>query len=112
MLLALLLGLPRSGSTPAEVQAEAPTVLHRVRLAVPIGPARQVAVAGTFNNWSTEAWLLEDPDGDGIWTGEILLPPGRYEYIIVVDGEHWMPDPTATMFVEDGFGRRNAVLLL
>ncbi|MCS7083172.1 MAG: hypothetical protein N2561_08695 [Bacteroidetes bacterium] len=96
----------------AERPEARPEVLHRVRLAVPVGPAERVAVAGTFNNWSTEAWLLEDPDGDGIWTGEILLPPGRYEYMIVVDGERWMPDPAAPAFVEDGFGRRNALLVL
>ncbi len=72
--------------------------------------AHTVAIAGDFNGWSPQANLLEDPEGDGIWTGILKLEPGRYEYMFVLDGEKWFPDPNALRYVKDGFGNRNAIL--
>ena len=69
-----------------------------------------VAIAGDFNDWNPQANLLEDPEGDGIWTGTLKLEPGRYEYMFVLDGEKWFPDPNALRYVKDGFGNRNAIL--
>ena len=74
------------------------------------GKAHTVAIAGDFNGWDPQANLLEDPEGDGIWTGTIKLEPGRYEYMFVLDGEKWFPDPNALRYVKDGFGNRNAIL--
>jgi hypothetical protein len=72
--------------------------------------AHTVAIAGDFNGWNPQANLLEDPEGDGIWTGTLKLEPGRYEYMFVLDGEKWFPDPNALRYVKDGFGNRNAIL--
>ncbi len=72
--------------------------------------AHIVAVAGDFNGWNPQANLLEDPDGDGIWTGTLKLEPGKYEYMFVLDGEKWIPDPNALRYVKDGFGNKNAIL--
>ena len=69
-----------------------------------------VAIAGDFNDWNPQANLLEDPEGDGIWTGTLKLEPGRYEYMFVLDGEKWFPDPNALRYVKDGFGNKNAIL--
>jgi hypothetical protein len=69
-----------------------------------------VAIAGDFNSWSPGDNLLEDPDGDGIWTGTLKLKPGRYEYMFVLDGKKWVPDPNALRYVKDGFGNKNAIL--
>ena len=69
-----------------------------------------VSIAGDFNGWNPQANLLEDPEGDGIWTGTLKLEPGRYEYMFVLDGEKWFPDPNALRYVKDGFGNRNAIL--
>jgi len=74
------------------------------------GKAHTVAIAGDFNGWSSQANLLEDPDGDGIWIGTLKLEPGRYEYMFVLDGEKWFPDPNALRYVKDGFGNKNAIL--
>lgn len=74
--------------------------------------ANQIAVAGDFNSWSTSANQLEDPDGDGIWTGKMQLEPGRYEYMLVVDDGKWVTDPNAKVYVDDGFGGKNAVLFI
>jgi len=69
-----------------------------------------VAIAGDFNNWDPQANILEDPEEDGIWTGTLKLEPGRYEYMFVMDGEKWFPDPNALRYVKDGFGNKNAIL--
>jgi hypothetical protein len=69
-----------------------------------------VAIAGDFNGWNPQANLLEDPDGDDIWTTTLNLKPGRYEYMFVLDGEKWFPDPNALRYVKDGFGNKNAIL--
>jgi hypothetical protein len=72
--------------------------------------AHTVAIAGDFNGWNPQANILEDPEGDGIWTGTLKLEPGRYEYMFVLDGERWLPDPNALRYVKDGFGNKNAIL--
>jgi len=72
--------------------------------------AHTVAIAGDFNGWNPQENLLEDPEGDGIWTGTLNLEPGRYEYMFVLDGEKWFPDPNALRYVKDGFGNKNAIL--
>ena len=72
--------------------------------------AHTVAIAGDFNNWNPRANILEDPEGDGIWTGTLRLEPGRYEYMFVLDGEEWFPDPNALRYVKDGFGNKNSIM--
>ena len=72
--------------------------------------AHIVAIAGDFNGWNPQTNLLEDPDGDGIWTGTLNLEPGKYEYMFVLDGEKWLPDPNALRYAKDGFGNKNAIL--
>jgi 1,4-alpha-glucan branching enzyme len=72
--------------------------------------AREVCVVGSFNRWTVCDTRLK-PEGDGTWTVSIDLPHGRYEYMFVVDG-CWISDPAARRHVDDGFGRKNALLLL
>ena len=72
--------------------------------------AATVCVAGTFNHWQPEAWPLRS-SGAGNWWKEMALPPGTYEYCLVVDG-HWMPDPLARETVPNPFGGRNSVLIV
>ena len=74
--------------------------------------AKSIAVAGDFNGWNTSTNQLEDPEGDGIWTGKIYLKPGRYEYMLVVDDSKWITDPNAKVYTNDGFGSKNAVLYI
>ena len=45
-----------------------------------------VFAAGTFNNWSEDAFPLTDSDGDGVWSGDIDLFPGSFQYKFHVDG--------------------------
>jgi hypothetical protein len=47
--------------------------------------------------------------GDGRWVKETVLPPGTYEYRLVVDGQ-WIADPLAKETVPNPFGGRNSIL--
>ena len=71
--------------------------------------ATTVAVAGDFSGWESD-FVLEDADGDGIWTGRVPITPGLHKYMFVIDGTDWVTDPGAQRYADDGFGNRNAVL--
>ncbi len=71
--------------------------------------ATTVAVAGDFSGWESN-FVLNDADGDGIWTGRIPITPGVHQYMFVIDGTEWVTDPRAQRYSDDGFGNRNAVL--
>lgn len=72
--------------------------------------AQQVCVAGSFNDWHPTVTPMIRL-GDGQWAKELALPPGRYEYRFVVDGE-WVDDPAATELIPNTFGTANAVLVI
>ena len=74
------------------------------------GKFQTVALAGDFNQWNSQSNPLENPDGDDTWTTTLKLAPGRYEYMFILDGKEWIPDPNSNRFVRDGFGNKNAVL--
>jgi 1,4-alpha-glucan branching enzyme len=69
--------------------------------------AATVCVAGSFNQWKPARTL--HPKGRGRWSTETELPPGTYEYCLIVDGQ-WMPDPQAPATVPNPFGGRNSIL--
>lgn len=99
---------------PSSLPGQNKAVAHQVEVTFTISgiKANQIAVAGDFNGWNTSANQLEDPDGDGIWTGKMYLKPGRYEYMLVVDDAKWVTDPNAKVYADDGFGSKNAVLFI
>jgi len=82
-----------------------------LRLMVTVPNARTVAVAGSFNRWDASSDLLSGPDRRDRWTISLNLPPGRYEYLFVINGSEWTPDPLAPS-VDDGFGGHNSVLVV
>jgi len=72
--------------------------------------AKTVFVAASFNHWKPEQTPLEQK-GNGRWVGDLAVPPGRHEYLFVVDGK-WLPDPKARESVQNPFGGRNSVLVV
>ncbi len=59
------------------------------------GPAAsQVALAGDFNNWQTEAQHLRR-DENGWWKLNLKLQPGEYRFKYLVDGAMWQADYAA-----------------
>ncbi|HSJ09271.1 MAG TPA: isoamylase early set domain-containing protein, partial [Longimicrobiales bacterium] len=71
--------------------------------------ARSVDVAGDFSGWERRP-LTRGENGE--WTLETVLEPGVYHYSFVIDGETWMVPPDASGLVDDGFGRKNATLVV
>jgi 1,4-alpha-glucan branching enzyme len=72
--------------------------------------ATTVFVAGDFNRWGAGDLRLRR-DQTGIWKIQLWLPPGRYEYRFIVDGE-WQDDPHAATRIPNDFGSSNCVLLV
>lgn len=71
--------------------------------------ATSVAVAGDFTDWQP-SFMLDDPDGDGVWAGRVPVRPGVHAYMFLVNETEWTTDPNAGRYQDDGFGNRNAVL--
>jgi 1,4-alpha-glucan branching enzyme len=72
--------------------------------------ARQVALCGGFNAWSPTATPVNQTC-NGHWATSLALPPGRYGYKFVVDGQ-WLPDPNAHENVLNDYGTPNSVLVV
>ncbi len=69
--------------------------------------AEAVCIAGTFNDWRPNATPMIAL-GQGRWAKDLALPPGEYEYCLVVDGQ-WKPDPLAAETVQNPFGGVNSI---
>jgi hypothetical protein len=102
--------LPNGGSQAPQPGPGAVAVTEiLVEFSLEAPGATTVAVAGDFSGWESE-FVLDDADGDGIWTGRIPIEPGVHQYMFVINGTDWVTDPRAQRYSDDGFGNRNAVL--
>lgn len=66
-------------------------VLRHIRFAIPNQNYHQLAIAGEFNDWNAQSFLLRLEQGN--WVGEISLMPGNYQYKLVINNQHWILDP-------------------
>lgn len=108
--LAALVLLPgRALRTPVPQPGGDQEAVVYVQFSLTAPGARSVAVGGDFDEWQGDH-VLEDPDGDGVWTGRVAVKPGIHTYMFLVDGSRWVTDPRAGSYVDDGFGNRDAVL--
>jgi hypothetical protein len=74
--------------------------------------AARVSVVGDFNGWSTSANPMREQGADGTWTVFVPLKPGLHVYSFVVDGTHFVADPTAPIAPDDGYGQKSSVVLV
>lgn len=95
---------------PVAVSTTPDTVLVRFELSAP--EAHEVSLAGSFNRWEAPGIPLRRSTLPGLWTVTVPLPVGEQQYLFLVDGTRWIPDPTAQAQVDDGFGRRNSVIIV
>ncbi len=75
----------------------------------PQGHYDRVFLAGTFNEWSTEATEMRR-DGDK-FVVTLPLTEGPYQYKFVADGQ-WITDEKAASFHPDGYGGQNSVIVV
>lgn len=106
------------GTVPADptvvaAGTESPGVADHVTRFVFMAPgASSVRMTGDFVSWDPEGIRLQDQRGTGVWTVDVPLEPGVYQYTFIVDGTEWRPDPHAVSQVDDGFGQTNSVLIV
>jgi len=72
--------------------------------------ATNVSLVGDFNGWDSGATPMKT--SGGTWTVFVPLHPGLHTYSFVVDGTHFVSDPTAPIAPDDGFGHRSSVVLV
>jgi len=71
--------------------------------------AKQVSVAGDFNDWDTGANPLRKYKG--VWKTTLKLEQGReYQYRYFVNGEEWHNDHNADKYVPNNIDGENSVV--
>jgi 1,4-alpha-glucan branching enzyme len=106
----LLAATPALQPVPSVSNIPAALDLHTVRIGYFQPEAREVYVAGSFNDWEPrETPLLRDSFGD--WSVDLSLPPGEHRYRLVVDGE-WRDDPSAQRMEANPYGGFDAVIVV
>lgn len=108
-------GRAATGQRPADVavtpQLPDSVAPRAVKFVLVAPQASRVSVVGDFNGWDTTATPAKrEPDGS--WTAFVPLSPGRHEYSFVLDGSHFVPDPTAPLGPDDGYGQKNSVMIV
>ncbi len=112
----------KTQAAPAAVKAAEPAPVKKaVKKAVKAVPAGNsvtftyraekgcsVFLAGSFNKWNGTAEKMIDKNGNGVYTAELTLAPGSYEYKFVIDGS-WCADPECADWVQNSHGTLNSV---
>lgn len=89
---------------PAAAKAKTQKVLFSVHADV----GSEVYVAGDFNNWDPTVTKLADAAGNGLFTAEIPLAAGVYQYKFVINGT-WCADPDNAEWTQNPFGTLNSI---
>jgi len=71
--------------------------------------AKNVQIAGDFNNWQPEKTGMKKVGESGVWQTKLKLPTGKYRYRLVVDGQ-WQQDPYNEQTELNPFGDLNSVI--
>jgi hypothetical protein len=71
---------------------------------------KKVEVSGSWDNWQTRQELFFT-EGEG-WSGEMDLPPGRYEYKYVIDERIWVANENEETVVCKLGGKNNVLEVL
>lgn len=88
----------------------AKTNTEKVTFSFKAPEAQSVLLAGDFTGWQQAPVELKK-DKSGTWKKSISLPPGRYEYRLLVDGQ-WRDDPNCNQRNPNQFGGENCVCVV
>ncbi|MBE0544556.1 MAG: isoamylase early set domain-containing protein [Verrucomicrobia bacterium] len=106
--------LPASLPAPGAARSESATASaspHPTHFELVATDACSVFLAGSFNQWNPSATAMVR-SGNGKWVADLSLPPGRYEYLYLVNGNYWTSDPEARDYASNPFGGYNSVLVV
>ena len=84
--------------------------LTEVMFSIAAPQARDVYVAGDFNNWKLNTTSRMEVR-NGRWEKKVKLSGGRYHYRFVIDGT-WTEDPTNTTGEMNPYGQKDSLLQL
>lgn len=82
--------------------------MAKVSLEARIVGAREVIVTGVFNGWAKDRLRMRRIGADQ-WQADLHLPPGEYQYRLIVDGR-WQDHREAARRTTNPFGTENCVL--
>jgi len=71
--------------------------------------AKNVQIAGDFNNWQPTDTTMQRIGDSGVWQLKMKLPHGTYRYRLVVDGQ-WQQDPYNERTELNPYGEYNSIL--
>jgi hypothetical protein len=97
----------RPQNDPITIESTAPAKRGAAVFRLEMPTAQTVKLAADFTGWDKNPLDLS-PSGNGIWKITVALPPGRYAYRFLVDGE-WHDDPQCVECEPNPFGTANAV---
>lgn len=83
--------------------------IKEVSFAMESSAAKDIYVAGDFNDWKINDESRLDRGENGCWEKRVRLPHGKYRYKFVVDGE-WTVDPKNQAREVNAFGSFDSVM--
>ena len=83
----------------------------RIQFHLKADPGSRVYLSGSFNNWSNKAKKMVDRHNSGEYSVILYLPPGKYEYKFIVNGE-WRVDPECPNWIVNDYGTLNSVIVV
>jgi hypothetical protein len=111
------LGVSWQAGTTRPIGRPRPTVVRvgmrdergtHVEFHLPKTAASSVALVGNFTEWQPRA-MRRAADG---WTLELVLPEGSHQFAFLLDGLRWYLPEGSPGVIEDGYGRRNATVVI
>jgi 1,4-alpha-glucan branching enzyme len=72
-------------------------------------PGSDVYVSGSFNHWNGKAKKMINQQGTDDYYITLMLPPGKYEYKFVVDGDYKI-DSDCPNWVLNDYGSLNSLI--
>ena len=91
-----------------EILRERLPQLNEVIFSLQAPQAREVYVAGDFNDWKLDEHSRMD-SADGVWKKNMKLAAGRHRYRFVIDGK-WVEDPNNPVSDANPFGQLDSLL--
>lgn len=82
--------------------------LNKVTVKLDFPGAKEVFIAGDFNNWSKDpSFAMVSSNGN--WSKRLSLKPGQYHYRFIVDG-NWITDPGNPLQEKNPYGEYDSLL--